>query len=272
VADNRGDVIDRKLDVLSSRLRQLESVVVAFSGGADSTFLAAVAHEALGGTGATAVTAVSPSLAGSEEADCRELAAEQGWSWSSVETYEMERAAYRRNDADRCYHCKAELMDVVRPIAARHHAVIALGVNVDDLGDHRPGQRAASEAGAVFPLVDAGFTKAEVREASRRLGLRTWDKPASACLASRIPYGTEVSVGILGRIDRAEAALHDLGFAQCRVRHYEDTARIEVDLDEIRRLLDRRTDVVAAVRACGYRYVTVDLEGFRSGNLNAALG
>ncbi len=267
----RGDVVDRKVDALSERLRQLKSVVVAFSGGADSTFLAAVAHQVLGGTGATAVTAVSPSLAGAEEADCRALAAERGWSWASVRTFEMERAAYRRNDADRCFHCKAELMDVVAPIAARHDAVIALGVNVDDLGDHRPGQRAAAEAGAVFPLVDAGFTKADVREASRRLGLRTWDKPAAACLASRVPYGTEVSVGILGRVERAEAALHDMGFRQCRVRHYDDTARIEVEIDEIQRLLDRRVEVVAAVRACGYRYVTVDLEGFRSGNLNAVL-
>ena len=163
-------------------------------------------------------------------------------------------------------------MDVVAPIAAAHDAVIALGVNVDDLGDHRPGQRAATDAGAVFPLVDAGFTKAEVREASRRLGLRTWDKPAAACLASRVPYGTEVSVGILGRVERAEAALHELGFRQCRVRHYDETARIEVDIDAIDALVSRRAAVVAAVRACGYRYVTVDLEGFRSGNLNDALG
>jgi uncharacterized protein len=148
-------------------------------------------------------------------------------------------------------------------------ATVVLGVNVDDLGEHRPGQKAAIEAGAAFPLVEAGFSKVEIREMSRRLGLRTWDKPAAACLASRIPYGTEVSVGILSRVDRAEAALHRLGFAQVRVRHYGETARIEVDLDDLAAVVRRRTAVVEAVKAAGYRYVTVDLEGFRSGNLNA---
>jgi uncharacterized protein len=162
-------------------------------------------------------------------------------------------------------------MDVLAPIADADGATIVLGVNLDDLGEHRPGQRAAAAGGAVFPLVEAGFTKDDVREASRLLGLRTWDKPAAACLASRVPYGTEVSVPILGRIERAEAALRTLGFGQCRVRHYDDTARIEVDLDQLPRLIAARQDVVDAVRAAGYRYVTVDLEGFRSGNLNAAL-
>jgi uncharacterized protein len=262
------DDVAAKLLALEDELRRLGRVVVAFSGGADSAFLASVAHSTLGPAAAHAVTAVSPSLAGDEEADCRKLAAEWSLSWTPVVTDEIERAAYRINDSDRCYHCKAELMDVVGPIATARSATVVLGVNCDDLGDHRPGQQAAEEAGATFPLVSAGFTKADVRDASRRLGLRTWDKPAAACLASRIPYGTEVSIGILGRIDRAEAALHRLGFRQVRVRHYDDTARIEVDLADLTSVLQRRAEVVDAVRAAGYRYVTLDLEGFRSGNLN----
>jgi uncharacterized protein len=257
-----------KIEALDAGLRQLGNTVIAFSGGADSAFLAAAARRVLGAERAHCVTAVSPSLAGDEERDCRALAQEWDLRWTPVTTNEMERAAYRLNDTDRCFHCKAELMDVVGPIARSEGATIVLGVNVDDLGDHRPGQQAAEQAGAVFPLVDAGFTKADVRAASAYLGLRTHDKPAAACLASRIPYGTEVSVGILSRVDRSEAALHRLGFAQVRVRHYDDTARIEVEASELRTAVERRVEIVEAVKGAGYKYVTLDLEGFRSGNLN----
>lgn len=262
------DALDERLRALDAELRRLGRVVVAFSGGADSAFLAARARRVLGAEHAHAVTAVSPSLAGDEEAECRALADEWDLRWTPVVTDEMERAAYRRNDRDRCFHCKAELMDVVTPVAVAEGATVVLGVNVDDLGDHRPGQEAARLAGAEFPLVTAGFTKDHVREASRREGLRTWDKPAAACLASRIPYGTEVTVAVLSRVERAESALRRLGFPQVRVRHYDHTARIEVDLDRLAAVLDRRHDVVEAVRDAGYRYVTLDLEGFRSGNLN----
>jgi uncharacterized protein len=257
-----------KLEALAAELANLDRIVVAFSGGADSAFLAAAATRLLGRDRVHAVTAVSPSLAGAEAADCRALAGEWDLRWTAVETAEMERAAYRVNDTDRCYHCKAELMDVLAPIAVQEQATVVLGVNIDDLGDHRPGQRAAAESGAAFPMVAAGMTKTDVRAASRALGLRTWDKPAAACLASRVPYGTPVSVGILGRVERAEAALRELGFAQVRVRHYDDTARVEVDLDALERVLVEREAVVAAVHRAGYRYVTLDLEGFRSGNLN----
>jgi pyridinium-3,5-biscarboxylic acid mononucleotide sulfurtransferase len=261
--------IDDKIDALRAELRRLGRVVVAFSGGADSAFLAAVAHQVLAAD-AHAVTAVSPSLAGDEEADCRALAQEWGLRWTPVLTQEMELAAYRINDTDRCYHCKAELMDVVAPIAVASNATVVLGVNLDDLGDHRPGQRAADERGAAFPLVSAGFTKADVRAASRALGLRTWNKPAAACLASRVPYGTEVTVALLSQVDRAEAALKRLGFNELRVRHYGDTARIEVPLDRLPDVIACRAEVVAATKAAGYLYVTIDLEGFRSGNLNQA--
>lgn len=259
------------LDGLRAHLRDLDRVVVAFSGGADSAFLAWVAHDTLGADQALAVTAVSPSLADVEHDDCRSLAAEWALRWREVVTGEMESTAYRRNDADRCFHCKDALMDALGPLAAEERATVVLGVNLDDLGDHRPGQRAAADRGAAFPLVEAGYTKADVRTASRSLGLRTWDKPAAACLASRLPYGTSVSAPVLKQVGRAEGALRDLGFRSLRVRHYDDAARIEVPLAQLADVLDRRVEVVAAVHDAGYRYVTLDLEGLRSGNLNAAL-
>jgi uncharacterized protein len=264
-----------RVDALRAHLRRLDRVVVAFSGGTDSAFLAWVAHDTLGPERAVAVTAVSPSLAGTEEADCAALAAEWGLAWRPVPTDELANAAYRANGGDRCYWCKDALMAALAPLTAPGGscagATVVLGVNLDDLGDHRPGQRAAAERGAAFPLVDAGFAKADVRAHSRRLGLRTWDKPAAACLASRIPYGTPVSVPVLGRVERAEAALRGLGFPAVRVRHYGDTARIEVPLADLAAVVETREAVVAGVRRAGYRYVTLDLEGLRSGNLNAAL-
>ncbi|HUZ43887.1 MAG TPA: ATP-dependent sacrificial sulfur transferase LarE [Acidimicrobiales bacterium] len=260
------------LEGLRGGLRRLEKVVVAFSGGADSAFLAWVAHDTLGPERAVAVTAVSESLAPEERADCAALAAEWSLSWREVVTHELDRPEYVANDGLRCFHCKAELMSVLAPVAAEAGgSAVVLGVNLDDLGDHRPGQRAAAEAGAVFPLVEAGFTKAGVREWSRRLGLRTWDKPAAACLASRLPYGTPVTLGALSSVTRAESALRAMGFTQLRVRHYGTTARIELGEDEMGRALGRRAEVVAALKAAGYGYVTLDLEGFRSGNLNQAL-
>ncbi|MBV8161100.1 MAG: ATP-dependent sacrificial sulfur transferase LarE [Acidimicrobiia bacterium] len=258
------------LVALRSRLQELRRVVVAFSGGADSAFLAWVANDVLGPAGALAVTAQSPSLAPEERDDCEALAREWGLRWRGVQTHELERAAYVANDGDRCYHCKAELLDVVAPLAADEDATIVLGTNVDDLGDHRPGQQAASERGAAFPLVDAGFTKADVRSTSKALGLRTWDKPAAACLASRVPYGTAVTFEVLDRVGRAESAVRALGFRQLRVRHYGDAARLELELEELPKAIRLRERVVAAVRGAGYRYVTLDLEGFRSGNLNGA--
>ena len=256
------------LDGLRRRLSELGRVTVAFSGGADSAFLAWVANDTLGRDRVHAVTAVSPSLAPDERAECEALAADWGLRWTAVATDELARAEYVANGADRCWHCKAELMDALAPLAAAEGATVVLGVNVDDLGDHRPGQEAAAARGAVFPLVDAGFAKAEVREASRTLGLRTADKPAAACLASRVPYGTPVTIGVLDRVGRAEGGVRRLGFRQVRVRHYGDVARLELDVTDLARAVEERHALVAAVKAAGYRYVTLDLEGFRSGSLN----
>lgn len=260
--------VEGRLQALRAELSDLGAVVVAFSGGADSALLAAVAHTTLGPDKARIVTAISPSLADSERADAEALATELGWSWQAVETDEMENAAYRHNGLDRCFYCKDALMDALDPIAAQIGATVVLGVNVDDLGEQRPGQRAAAARGAVFPMVKAGLTKAEVREVSHHLGIRTWDKPAAACLSSRLPYGIEVSLERLNMIQKAEAGLRGLGFSSLRVRHYEEMARIEVPLDDLGRVVDLHSKVVAAVSGAGYRYVTLDLEGLRSGNLN----
>jgi uncharacterized protein len=280
------------LAALRENLNQLGRVVVAFSGGADSAFLAWAANDVLGPEHALVVTAVSESLAASELADCRALATEWGLNYREVRTDEVSRPGYAANGPDRCWHCKDELMRALAPVAAEHAglseagsangreraaqatatATVVLGVNLDDLGDHRPGQAAALARGARFPLVEAGFTKADVREASRALGLRTWDKPAAACLASRLPYGTPVTVGTLAMVAKAEEALKALGFGALRVRHYGYLARVELPLADLARAIEVRHDVVAAVRGAGYRYVTLDLEGLRSGNLNAAVG
>jgi pyridinium-3,5-biscarboxylic acid mononucleotide sulfurtransferase len=267
------DIRDR-LGALRAELCRIGPQIVAFSGGADSAFLAWVATETLGAGSVLCVTAVSPSLAPGDLEDCRVLARQWELDYREVTTDELTDPAYVANDGSRCYHCKTSLMEALAATdaaGAELERTVVLGVNLDDLGDHRPGQQAAAERGALFPLVTAGFTKADVRAASRDLGLRTWDKPATACLSSRIPYGTPVTVGVLRSVARAESDLRSLGFRRLRVRHYGDTARLEVPLDELDAVVACRQAVTDAVHRAGYRYVTLDLDGLRSGNLNLAL-
>ena len=262
---------DARLTRLETVLTRIGRVVVAFSGGADSALLACVANRALGPAQALCVTAVSPSLATGEELHCRALAAEWELRWQAVETAEMTDPRYVANGADRCARCKDALMAALAPVAAAESATVVLGVNTDDLGDFRPGQAAAAAAGARFPLVEAGLTKSDVRALSRRLGLRTWNRPAGACLASRLPYGTPVTAPTLRAVDAAESGLRALGLREFRVRHHGAIARVEVAERELALVWSRRAEVVAAVKAAGYEIVSLDLEGFRSGSLNRLL-
>lgn len=252
---------------LRSAIEQIGPMVVAFSGGVDSSLLAVAAHQVLGDD-MIAVTADSASLATGELEQCEQLATEWSLPWQAVATAEMADKRYVANNTDRCFWCKTALMDQLEPIAERRNATVTLGVNVDDLGDHRPGQDAAAERGAQFPLVQAGITKSEVRRLAKSVGLPLWDRPAMPCLSSRLPYGTEVSIPLLSRIDRAESALRSLGFEDVRVRHYGDTARIEVPGDRMHQAIELAASMVERVTAAGYKYVTLDLAGLRSGNLN----
>jgi len=265
--------LERKLDRLKHGLAGLESALLAFSGGVDSSFLLRVAHEVLGDR-LTALTSVSPTNPEADTAEAVALGRALGVRHLVVESNELEVPGYAANPTNRCYLCKDRLYEICTDVAReRGIAAIVDGVNVDDLGDYRPGLRAADEYGVRHPLVEAGLRKNELRELSRALGLATWDRPASPCLSSRFPYGTEITVERLRMVARAEEGLQRLGFREVRVRFHGEVARIEVGRDELPRLLEAETraDAARAVRAAGFRYVTVDLEGFRSGSLNAAL-
>lgn len=257
-----------RLDDARRILRGLGSVLVAYSGGVDSTLLLKLAMDELGER-AVAVLASSPAYPESEQQAARELATDLGARLVEVTTSEVELEAYARNNPDRCFHCKEELFDTLEPVRRDLGlAHLAYGATADDAGDHRPGHASAVRRGVRFPLLEAGMAKSEIRAAARALGLPNWNKASFACLSSRIPHGTPVTLDALRQIERAEAAVKALGFAQVRVRHHGDVARIEVDARDIARLVDQRDRVAVAVRDAGYKFVSVDLEGYSTGHLN----
>lgn len=258
---------------LEDRLRSVPRILVAFSGGADSALVAAVAAR-VHGAGAVAVTAVSASLPSAERRAARAFARDNRIAHAEVATDEFERPEYVANDGDRCYHCKTALLDALAPLAALSGAAIALGTNLDDLGDHRPGQRAAAERGVITPLVDAGLGKDDVREVSALLGLRTAAKPASACLSSRVAYGDPVTPEVLARIERGEEAVRALGFPVCRVRAHAGgtVARLELPAADLDRASLLREALDTALRTAGFEFCALDLQGFGSGRMNVLLG
>ena len=266
--------LDGKAAELRGLLAALPRVIVAFSGGVDSSLLAAAAVEALGDR-ALAVTGVSPSLAPAEREEACRVAAAIGIAHREIETHEIDRPGYVENSPERCFECKDELYSLLDALAREDlgDAVVLAGANADDSGDFRPGRRAAKAHGVRSPLAEAGFTKTDVRALAKRLGVPTWDKPAMACLASRIPYGSEVTPEKLLQIAEAELALRKLGLRELRVRHHDRVARVELGPEELARALAEplRSQIVEAVKGAGFAYDAVDLEGFRSGSMNEVL-
>jgi pyridinium-3,5-biscarboxylic acid mononucleotide sulfurtransferase len=262
-----------KENLLLARLAGIPSLVVALSGGADSVYLAWAACEALGAR-ALSVTALSPSYSAHDRNIVEEFVSKLKLRHEFIETHEMDNPAYRVNAADRCYFCKDELFSALDELAhARGFAAVAYGVNADDTLDFRPGHRAATEHQVLAPLLDAGLNKTEIRLLSRRAGLPTWDRPASACLASRLPYGTEVTPERLGLVERGEAQLRELGFRQFRVRLHDKLARVEISRDEMPRALapEMAAAIANRLKSAGFTYVALDLEGYRQGSLNETL-
>lgn len=264
-------LVEENLAALEAVVRRWPSAVVAYSGGVDSALVAVAAHRALGDR-MLAITAHSPSIPPREREEAAAFAAEAGFPYRAVATEEMANPNYTANPANRCYFCKDELFTKLRAVAAAENLAVVLdGFNADDKRDYRPGQQAAREHETASPLAEAGLGKDAVRAIAKHLGLRVWDKPAAPCLSSRIPYGTPVTAEALAKIDRAEQVLRGLGFMAGRVRHHGDLARVEVPPAELDFAFAQREALVAGIKAAGYLFVALDLEGYRMGSLNAAL-
>lgn len=262
----------QRYDALLERIGEMDSMLVAYSGGVDSTLLAVAAHVVLGKR-ALAVLATSDTYPGSEVDQARSLAAELGLRLHEVETNELVDPSFRANTPDRCYHCKSELFSLLRTVADHKGLThVADGSNADDGDDFRPGMRAKTEYGVVSPLAEVGLSKRDVRDVAAMLGLPNWDKPSMACLASRFPYGEEITEERLHRVAAAEVSLRELGFRQFRVRAHGDVARVEVEPREMDRAWELRHQVSSAVKAAGFTFAAADLEGYRSGSLNEVLG
>jgi pyridinium-3,5-biscarboxylic acid mononucleotide sulfurtransferase len=263
--------IQSKVLKIKHSLQEMKSVIVAYSGGIDSTLMLQIAHETLGEQ-AIGITAVSASMPEKEREEAENIARKIGANYDTITSHETEDPRYLRNSPDRCFFCKSDVYSRLAAYAKDHgYQYIVDGTNADDVGDHRPGRQAASEQGVRSPMLEAGLTKNEIRSLAREYGLPNWDKPAAACLASRVPYGTLITIPMLSQIEKAEFALRGMGFHQLRVRHHDQIARIEIEESEFTQVMEKKAEIVTALKEIGYAYVTLDLAGFRSGSMNEVL-